>query len=163
MATGKQKNTEGTIEEIIISQNTSYITITKGGSSSKLALARDCDITLQGEKADIYDLRLGAYVKLTLASETVTAIASEAVAQALTVTGTIMTINTSYGLVLLECEGTNGETFEKQLFLSGTTKILDSQSGKLLTLKNLKVGNVITAAGTEKLGVYEVSSLMVLQ
>ena len=163
MAMGKEKNTEGTIEEIIISQNTSYITIAKGGSKSKVALARDCDITLQGEKADIYDLRLGAYVKLTLSSETVTAIASEAVSQALTVTGTIKTINTSYGLVLVECEGVGGDKFEKQLFLDSTTKILDAQSGKLLAIKNLKVGNVITAAGTEKLGVYEVSSLMVLQ
>ena len=163
MAMGKEKNTEGTIEEITISQNTSYITIAKGGSKSKLALARDCDITLQGEKADIYDLRLGAYVKLTLSSETVTAIASEAVSQSLTVTGTIKTINTSYGLVLVECEGVGGDKFEKQLFLGSTTKILDSQSGKLLAIKNLKVGNVITAAGTEKLGVYEVSSLMVLQ
>lgn len=163
MAMGKEKNTEGTIEEIIISQNTSYITITKNGSSSKLALARDCDITLQGENADIYDLRLGAYVKLTVSSETVTAIASEAVSQALTVTGTIKTINASYGLVLVECEGVGGDKFEKQLFLGSTTKILDSQSGKLLTIKNLRAGNVITAAGTEKLGVYEVSSLMVLQ
>lgn len=163
MAMGKEKNTEGTIEEITISQNTSYITITKNGSSSKLALARDCDITLQGEKADVYDLRLGAYVKLTVSSETVTAIASEAVSQSLTVTGTIKTINTSYGLVLVECEGVGGDTIEKQLFLGTSTKILDSQSGKLLTIKSLKVGNVITAAGTEKLGVYEVSSLMVLQ
>lgn len=47
--------------------------------------------------------------------------------------------------------------------MKDSTKILDTKSGKLLTIKNLNVGNVITAAGTEKLGVYEVSSLMVLQ
>jgi len=79
------------------------------------------------------------------------------------VTGTIKTINTSYGLVVITYEGLNGQELEKQLFLKDSTKILDTKSGKLLTIKNLNVGNVITAAGTEKLGVYEVSSLMVLQ
>lgn len=163
MATGKQKTTEGTIEEITISQNTSYITITKGGVKSKFALARDCEVSLQGAAADIYDLRLGAYVELTVTSETVTKIESDAVSEALTVTGTIKTINTSYGLLVISCEGAGGETIDKQLFLGSSSKILDSKTGKLLTIKNLKVGNVITAAGTEKLGVYEVSSLMVLQ
>lgn len=163
MAVGKQKSTEGTIEEITISQNTSYITIVKSGATSKFALARDCEVSLMGESADIYDLRLGSYVKLTVSSETVTAIESEAVSESLTVTGTIKTINTSYGLVMVAYEGKGGDTLEKQLFLSDSTKILDSRSGKMLTIKNLKVGNVITAAGTDKLGVYEVSSLMVLQ
>jgi len=162
-AMGKQKNTEGAIEEITISQNTSYITITKAGSTSKFALARDCEVLLQGESADIYDLRLGAYVKLTVTSETVTKIESEAVSESLTVTGKIKTINAAYGLVMVEYEGKGGDMVEKQLFLSDSTKILDSRSGKMLTIKNLKAGNVITAAGTEKLGVYEVSSLMVLQ
>lgn len=108
-------------------------------------------------------MRLGAYVKLTVTSETVTAIESESVSESLTITGKIKTINAAYGLVMVEYEGKGGDTIEKQLFLSDSTKILDSRSGKMLTIKNLKVGNVITAAGTEKLGVYEVSSLMVLQ
>ncbi|MBQ7792010.1 MAG: hypothetical protein IJ367_00755, partial [Clostridia bacterium] len=163
MAVGKQKNTEGTVTEITISQNTSYITISKNGSSSKFALSRDCEITLQDEEATLYDLRLGAYVKLTVSSETVVKIASEAVSEDLTVTGTITTINPAYGLVMIAYENANGDTAEKQLFLKDSTKILDSKSGKLLNIKNLSVGNIITAAGTEKLGVYEVSSLMVLQ
>ena len=49
LAVGKQKNTEGAIEEITISQNTSYITITKAGSTSRFALARDCQVTLMGK------------------------------------------------------------------------------------------------------------------
>lgn len=163
MATGKAKSAEGTIDEITISNATSYITISSGGVKSKYPMARDCTITLEGKEATIYDLKLGAYVKLEVSSETVTAIASDAVSESLTVTGTIKTINTSYGLVVVTYEGTNGQEMEKQLFLKDTTKILDSQTGKLLTLKDLEVGNVITAAGAEKLGVYEVSSLMVLQ
>ncbi len=162
VAVGKQKSTEGVIEEITISQNTSYITITKAGSTSKFAMARDCEVKLQDENATVYDLRLGAYVKLTVSSETVTKVESEAVSESLTVTGVIKSINTSYGLLIVECEGTGGK-FEKQLFLKDSTKILDSRTGKMLTIKNLSAGNVITAAGTEKLGVYEVSSLMVLQ
>ena len=163
MATGKAKSIEGTIDEITVSSSTSYITISSGGNKSKYPMARDCTITIEGKEATIYDLKLGSYVKLEVSSETVTEIASEAASEALTVTGTIKTINTSYGLVVITYEGLNGQELEKQLFLKDSTKILDTKSGKLLTIKNLNVGNVITAAGTEKLGVYEVSSLMVLQ
>ena len=162
-AIGKEKSTEGLIEEITISNNTSYITITSGGSKAKYAMARDCEILLQDEEATAYDLRLGAYVKLTVSSETVTKIASEAVSEALSLTGTIKTVNTSYGLVVITYENAYGTTVEKQLFINDTTKILNSKTGKLLTKKDLKVGNIITAAGTEKLGVYEVTSVMILQ
>ncbi len=158
-ATGVEKKLEGKIEEITISNATSYITISNNGSKSKYVMARDCKVELEGEEATIYDLRLGAYVKLTTSSSTVTEIKSEAVSVALSVTGTIKTINTSYGLIVIELE--NGT--EKQLFVKDTTKILDSTTNKLITLKNLKVGNVINAAGTEGVGVYEVNSIMVLQ
>lgn len=158
-ATGVEKKLEGTIEEITISNATSYITISSNGAKSKYVMARDCKVELEGETASVYDLRLGAFVKLTTSSSTVTEIKSEAVSTSLSVTGTIKTINTSYGLVIIQMD--NGA--EKQLFVKDTTKILDSTTNKLITLKNLKVGNVINAAGTEGLGVYEVNSIMVLQ
>lgn len=158
-ATGIEKKLEGTIEEITISNATSYITISNNGSKSKYVMARDCKVELEGESASVYDLRLGAFVKLTTSSSTVTEIKSEAITTALSVTGKIKTINTSYGLVVIQLD--NGS--EKQLFVKDTTKILDSTTNKLITLKNLKVGNVINAAGTEGLGVYEVNSIMVLQ
>ncbi len=163
IASGKVKSTEGTISEITISNATSYITIEANGMESKFPMSRDCKITLEGAEATAYDLRLGAYVKLSVSSETVVEIASEAVTQDLTVTGTIKTINTSYGLVVISCQGANGQEYDKQLFLKDNVKILDTKSGKLQTVKSLNVGNVITAAGTEKLGVYEVTSLMILQ
>lgn len=162
-AIGVSKTLEGTIEEITISNATSYITISKDGSSAKYVMARDCSVTLEGDAATVYDLRLGSYVKLKTESETVISISAEAVESALQVTGTIKTINPDYGLVIIEIETSSGGIAEKQLFVKDTTKILDSTTGKTLTLKNLKVGNVITAAGTEKLGVYEVNAIMILQ
>ncbi len=162
-AVGISKTLEGTIEEITISNATSYITISKDGSSAKYVMARDCSVTLEGDAATVYDLRLGSYVKLKTESETVISISAEAVESALQVTGTIKTINTDYGLVIIEVENSSGGIAEKQLFVKDTTKILDSTTGKTIALKNLKVGNVITAAGTEKLGVYEVNAIMILQ
>lgn len=162
-ATGISKTLEGTVEEITISNATSYITISKDGSSAKYVMARDCSVTLEGDAATVYDLRLGAYVKLKTESETVVQITAEAVESALQVTGTIKTINTDYGLVIIEVQTTSGGIAEKQLFVKDTTKILDSTTGKTLALKNLKVGNIITAAGIEKLGVYEVNAIMILQ
>ncbi len=162
-AIGVSKTLEGTIEEITISNATSYITISKDGSSAKYVMARDCSVALEGDAATVYDLRLGSYVKLKTESETVVSISAEAVESALQVTGAIKTINTDYGLVIIEVETSSGGIAEKQLFVKDSTKILDSTTGKTLTLKNLKVGNVITAAGTEKLGVYEVNAIMILQ
>ncbi len=161
-ATGVTKTLEGTIEEITISNATSYITISKDGSKTKYIMSRNCDVTLEGEKATVYDLRLGAYVKLKTESDTVINISSEAVESALQVTGKIKTINVAYNLLVLEIESATG-TSEKQLFLKDSAKIIDSVTGKTLTIKGLKVGNIITAAGTEKLGVYEVNTLMILQ
>ncbi len=162
-ATGLEKTLEGTIEEITISNQTSYITILNNGSKSKYVMARDCKVNLMGEEASVYDLRLGAYVKLKTSSSTVIEIKAEAVESALQVTGTVKTVNASYGLVVIEMRNDAGAMVEKQLFVKSTTKILDSTTNKMLTLKGLKAGNVITAAGTEKLGVYEVNSIMVLQ
>lgn len=162
-ATGVKKTLEGTIEEITVSTATSYITISKDGSKSKYILSRNCEFMVEGEEATIYDLRLGSYVKLKTESDTVVEVSAEAVESALQVTGTIKTINTSYNLLVLEMKSASGEMIEKQLFLKSTAKLIDSTTGKTITIKNLKVGNIITAAGTEKLGVYEVNTLMVLQ
>mgnify|MGYP003292733765 CR=1 FL=1 len=115
-ATGLEKKLEGTIEEITISNATSYITISKDGSKTKYIMSRNCDVTLEGEKVTVYDLRLGAYVKLKTESDTVIKISSEAVESALQVTGKIKTINVAYNLLVLEIESATGTT-EKQLFL----------------------------------------------
>lgn len=162
-ATGVSKTLEGTVEEITISNATSYITISKDGSSAKYVMSRNCSVSVEGETATVYDLRLGSYVKLKTESETVVAITAEAVESALHLTGTIKTINASYGLLIIEVQTASGGIAEKQVFVKDTTKILDSVTGKSVTLKNLKVGNIITAAGIEKVGVYEANAIMVLQ
>ena len=162
-ATGLEKTLEGTIEEITISNQTSYITIMNNGAKSKYVMARDCKVNLLGEEVSVYDLRLGAYVKLKTSSSTVIEISTKAVETALQVTGTVKTVNASYGLVIIEMKNEAGVVVEKQLFVKSDTKILDSTTNKMLTVKGLKTGSIITAAGTEKLGVYEVNSIMVLQ
>ncbi len=162
-ATGVSKTLEGVIEEITISNATSYITIAKDGSKSRYVMARDCTFTVEGQTATVYDLRLGSYVKLKTESDTVVKVTAEAVESALQVTGKIKTINTAYNMVVLEIEAAGGGIAEKQLFIKDSAKMLDSLTGKSVTIKNLKVGNIVTAAGAEKLGVYEVNTLMVLQ
>jgi len=162
-AIGVSKTLEGTVEEITISNATSYITISKDGSSAKYVMARNCSVSVEGETATVYDLRLGSYVKLKTESETVVSVTAEAAESALQVTGTIKTINTSYGLLIVEVQSTSGVATEKQIFVKDTTKILDSLTGKSIALKNLKVGNIITVAGVEKVGVYEANAIMVLQ
>ena len=161
-AVGRATSAAGTIQEITISNETSYITISKDGKKEKYAMARDCDITIEEKESSVYDLRLGSYVSLKLSSETVTAISSEAATQSLTVSGVVKMVNKEHGVVTITYE-VNGKELEKQLQVGDSTKILNAQTGKSMTVRNIAVGNNVTAAGTEKLGVYEVATMMVFQ
>lgn len=161
-AVGKATSATGTITEITISNETSYITILADGKKAKYAMARDCDISIEEKESSIYDLRLGSYVALKLSSETVTAISSEAVATNLTVSGVVKMVNKDHGVVTITYEQ-NGKELEKQLQVGSSTTIINAKTGRSLPVKNIAVGNSVTAAGTEKLGVYEVATMMVFQ
>ncbi len=161
-AVGKATSATGTIQEITISNETSYITISKDGKKEKYALARDCDITIEEKESSVYDLRLGSYVTLKLSSETVTAITSEAAATSLTVTGVVKMVSKEYGVITITYE-VNGRELEKQLHVSDSTAIVNALTSKKMSVGNIKEGNSVTAAGTEKLGVYEVATMMVFQ
>lgn len=161
-AIGTDKNVTGTVEEITISKNTSYITVNTGSQAVKYALSRDAVIKLDGKEASIYDIRLGAEVSFKATSSTITSLTVTSVAVSTQVTGTITLVNTSYGMIVVDAVDASGNIVEKQIFVKDTVKILDANDGKVKTVKDLSAGKSIMAAIFENTGILEATSIMIL-
>ena len=146
---------------ITISKTNSALVLNNGTTSTKYSISRDVDITLDGKAATLYDLRIGYEVELVTSSATITEIKVKSVAAPMQITGQISIINTSYNMIVVKYTDSNGNLSEKNVFLNNA-KILDSNDGKMKTIRNLSVGQHITIAGTENVGVFEASSVMIL-
>ena len=161
-AIGTDKRVTGTVEEITISKNTSYIIVNANNKTTKYALSRDAQIKLDGKEASIYDIRLGAEVSFEASSNTIKSLTVQSVAISTQVTGTIKLVNTSYGMIVVDAVDASGNVVEKQIFVKDTVKILDSNDGKVKSVKDLSVGQSIMAAISEKTGILEATSIMIL-
>lgn len=161
VAIGVEKNITGTIEELTISKSNSSITINNGSTSTSYSVSRDVNITLDGSAATMYDLRIGYEVEVETSSTTITKVKVKSVASPMQITGQITLVNTTYNMIVVQYTDTNGNIAEKNVFLK-SAKILDSNDGKIKTIKNLSAGQNITAAGSENIGVFEATSIMIL-
>lgn len=162
VAIGVDKVVSGTIEEITISKSSSSLKINVNGLVNSYAVSRDVAVKLDGAAATMYDLRLGYQVKLQTSSATIKEIEVQSVATALQITGQIKLVNTTYKMLTLQHTDANGNLTETQVFVKDTAKILDSNDGKIKTLKNLQAGQNVTVAGSDNMGIFEATSIMVL-
>ncbi|MBE7039379.1 MAG: S-layer homology domain-containing protein [Ruminococcaceae bacterium] len=161
-AFGIDKNVSGTIEEITISKKTSYITVNTGKDVAQYAIARDVEVTVDGEAATLYDLRLGDYVEFSASSSTITKITVSSAITNTEVTGVVKLVNTTYGMIVLETTNAAGDVSEAQIFVKSTAKILDASDGRVKSVKDIKTGQKIMAAGAINTGIFEASSIMIL-
>ena len=119
-------------------------------------------ITLDDKAATIYDLRVGFSVKLKTSSQTVTELTVTSSASQRSVTGEITVVNTAYGMIKVNSVAANGEMTEQQVFIKDNAVIVDSSTSKILKIKDLEIGMTIMAAGSENVGIFEATSIMVL-
>lgn len=161
VAIGIEKKVTGQIEEMTISKTNSSLILNNGTTSTEYSISRNVDITLDGSAATLYDLRLGYEVELVVSSSTITEVKVTSVAAPLQITGQITLINTTYNMLVVKYADSNGNMAEKNIFLN-SAKILDSNDGKIKTIKNLSVGQNVTVAGSENVGIFEATSLMIL-
>lgn len=162
-AIGIDKTVTGTIEEITISKNTSYIIVNTGKESAKYAVARDAEIIVDGKESKLYDLRLGANVEFSATSSTVTKLTVTSASISSQVMGTIKKVELSYGLVVLETENNLGDITEIQIHIKDSLKLYDAGDGRVKTVKDLKAGQRIMAEVAENTGIIEASSVMILK
>lgn len=160
-ATGTQKTLEGSLTEITIS-TTPAITIKSGGDTQSYTLSRDVKITLDDESATIYDLRLGYEVKVITSSSQVKEIIVKSVTPPMSITGQITLVNSAYGMIKVSSTDSNGDITEQQIFIKSNAKILDSSDNKIKDVDDLKAGMLVTVAGAVNTGVFEATSVMIL-
>lgn len=161
-ATGISKEIEGTIEEIAISSSESTIKVKKGDTVNSYKVGRNIKITLDDKEATIYDLRVGYSVKMKTSSQSVTEIAVTSSPTQKSVSGLITIVNTAYGMIKVNATTASGDIAEQQVFIKDNAVIVDSTTGKILKVKELEAGMNIMAAGSENLGIFEATSIMVL-
>ncbi len=162
VATSSKFMTQGTIEEIVIATLPS-IKIRANNAVSSYSLARDCVYTVDGKTGTIYDLRLGANISASVDSETIVSLTSTAPASSAAITGTIETINASYGFFTLTVPGENGTVSSMQVFTKRTNlKVINSVDGATKTAKDLKAGMQVSVTGAISNGAFEATTIIIM-
>ena len=77
-------------------------------------------------------------------------------ATAAQMTGTVKTVNATYGLVVIESGGR-----EYNIFTNSNTKIINSKTGDGMKLKNLEKDSPVAITGSNTSGVYEATVIVV--
>ena len=160
-ATSTVKNYEGTIEEIIISRTNPRIKIDIGNEVIECAMDNSIEITINGEKADIYDVKLGYSAKIKTDSTTVTSIAitSTPVIDNVNIMGTVLEVHPNYDAITVQV---NEETVT-QVFVKRTATIINGKTGKTMSLSAIKPGSIVTAVVTSSGFTAEAISVVVLE
>ncbi len=159
-ATSSKFITQGTIEEITIAKLPS-LKIRANNAVTSYSLSRDCVYTIDGQKGEIYDLRLGANITASVDSETIVSLTSTAPAESAAITGVIENINTSYGFfTLTTMEG--DQTKSIQVFTKRSNlKILNSADGTGKTVRDLKAGMKVSVTGLTANGAFEATTIVI--
>lgn len=164
-ATSKTYTAEGTIEEITISRlKLSEIKVKSGDKTSTYSVSKDAVFNIDGKTAQMYDLRVGGTVKLSLESDTVKSISSYTPSVSNSITGVIETVNTAYGFITLSVlNPQTGETAQTQVFLKKVgVKIINGTDGKEKNTSDLKAGQQITATGIMNNGAFEAATVVII-
>lgn len=162
-ATSSKFDATGTIDQIVIA-TLPKITINNSGNIETYNVSRDAVYNIDEKDSTIYDLRLGATVTLSIEGETAVKITSTAPSVSSVLTGTIETINTSYGFLLLNITDSGGDVSQVQVFLKKTgLKILDStNNNKEVQQTALKQGMNVSVTGKMNTGAFEASAVIIL-
>ncbi len=153
VASSKVTKTTGFLQEITIS-NTPSVVVKSNDVLTEYEVLRTVEITRDGEKATMYDLRIGDSVSVTIEGTTVTQIQLTSVVVNSSATGVVTYINSSYGYIKLD--GVN------ELVFTNKAKVQD-KSGKALSLRDIKEGATLTVFGTQTPGSFEATLLVIIE
>ena len=157
-ASSVSKNNSGVIDYITFSTKGTTIGIERNGEVSSYKVNKSVTVVIDSsENGSIYDLRPGTDIEIQLQSQEIVRIeAASAVAKS-QLNGLIKSVNTTYGLMVVEEGGT-----EYNVFVNGNTKIIDSVTGRTVLLKNVEKNRTASVTGSNSSGVLE-ASVIVLQ
>ena len=155
-AESSTENSTGVIEYVTHSVDGSSVGIELNGKVSEYKINKDADILIDSLEASVYDLRPGGDVKIKLESSEIVELETSSVASNSQMSGTVKSINTTYGLIVIESSGR-----EYNVFTNSKTKVIDSQTGNNINLKSLEKGDSLAITGTSASGVFEATVIVV--
>lgn len=151
-ATSKSSTTTGYLSEIRISNTPSIVLRDNNDRLKEYEVLRDIEIERNGSEAEIYDLRVGDKVVVSVEGDTVTKMEITAASEGASITGKIEYVNTSYGYIKLYDV--------PDLIFIQKARVTDS-AGKESQVRSLKEDMNVTVFGTQKPGSYEASLVVV--
>ncbi len=160
-ATSTTTTDTGLIQSINISQNPT-ISIKINGTVYEYPVAREAEILLDGEKGTIYDLRINSNATIKLESDSIIKIETVPVDEAADVKGEVIGVNVSYNLIQVKYVDTlSGEENVEQVFVKDGAKIISTSSTVDKKLKDVQVGQIVTAMGSRNSGVFEATTIII--
>lgn len=150
-ATSKQTKKSGKVSEIVISASP-RITVKTDDETHEYYVRNSVKIYKNTTEAEIYDIRIGDSVTVTVEGETVTEINLTSAAESATITGEITYQNTSYGYIQL--------SGVPELVFTSKAKVQD-KSGAAMNTKSLTTGKNVTVFGTAGVGSIEATLIIV--
>lgn len=162
VATSKTQDKSGVITEVIISA-TPKLTVKIGDETITYKVANDCKFTIPGKaEASFYDLRAGVAAKIEIESDTVVAIETDVADGVTQITGNVVSVNTSYGVIQVTyVDSTSGTTITEPIFVKSKATIIDISTGNTLKISGVNTGAKVTAFGSRNSGIFEATTVNV--
>lgn len=157
-ASSQTTTNAGTIDFITHSTKGTTIGIASGDEVLEYKVNKSVKVYVDSsENASIYDLRPGTAIDIKLDSNEIVRIEAASTVSKSQYFGTVKNVNATYGLMVIEEDGT-----EIDIYINSNTKIIDSNTGRTVLLKNVEKGLTATVTGSNSSGVFE-ASVIVLQ
>ena len=162
VATSKTQEKSGVITEVIISA-TPKITLKIGEETMTYKVANDCAFTIPGKpEANFYDLRAGVTATFDIESDTVVKIKTDVAEGVTQVSGTVLSVNTSYGVIQVSyVDSLSGTAITEPVFVKNKATIIDISTGNPLKISAVNTGAKITAFGSRNSGIFEATTVNV--
>lgn len=150
---------EGVITAIHIA-DTSELTLNVGGTTKVYTVPKDCNMEIKGEAGDIYGLRLGDNITMTVQSNAIIKIKSVASITNTTgkVIGTVTAVNPTYKFISVLMD--DNTTLNVQVNSSTDYNIVSGSSSKT-GIEKITVGDTVDCYVTPSNGAY-VANLIVI-
>ncbi len=155
-ASSKSQTVSGKIKSITHTTSGSSMVIEANGKSTDYKINKSVSVVINStEEGTVYDLRPGSDVNVKIESSEIISIKAAGSVEKSQITGTVVSINTTYGLMIVEEDGV-----QYNVFCNSNTKIIDSITAKAVQLKNVEKGRTLTVTGSTASGVLEATAIV---
>lgn len=156
VAESSTENSTGVIEYITHSADGTVVGIKLNNKVTEYKINKNATILIDSLESGVYELRPGGDVKIKLESNEIVKLETASVAVNSQLTGTVKSVNATYGLIIVEYAGK-----EYNIFTNSNTKVIDSKTGNTMKIKSLEKGDSLAITGTNASGVFEATVIVV--